>query len=57
MNNYFLISEALPDAVVFPSNVEQVSQLLKMCNKHKIPVIPYGVGSGLEGGINAIQVN
>ena len=50
-------SEALPDVVVFPENTEQISKLLKFCNKNKIPVIPYGVGSGFEGGINAVQVS
>jgi len=50
------ISEALPDLVVYPENVEQISKILRICNSNKIPVIPFGAGSGFEGGINAVQV-
>jgi D-lactate dehydrogenase (cytochrome) len=46
----------MPDYVVFPENASQISKLLQICNKNRIPVIPYGVGSGFEGGINASQV-
>lgn len=49
-------SEALPDAVVYPEKVEQISKLLAFCNRNKIPVIPWGAGSGFEGGVNAIKV-
>lgn len=45
----------MPDAVVYPETVDQISRLLKICNKHKIPVIPFGAGSGFEGGVNAIS--
>ena len=47
--------EALPDAVVYPEKVEQISKLLRICNAKRIPVIPFGAGSGFEGGVNAIQ--
>jgi FAD/FMN-containing dehydrogenase len=46
----------LPDLVVYPENVEQISKTLRLCNSNKIPVIPFGAGSGFEGGINAVQV-
>jgi D-lactate dehydrogenase (cytochrome) len=39
----------MPDYVVFPENVQQISKLLNICNRNGIPVIPYGVGSGFEG--------
>lgn len=45
----------LPDAVVFATTTEQVSWLAKMCNDHKVPLIPYGAGSSLEGHLLAIQ--
>ena len=48
--------EALPDLVVYPENVEQISKILRICNANKIPVIPFGAGSGFEGGINAVHV-
>jgi len=40
----------LPDAVVFPSTTDQVSQLLKVACEQKFPVIPRGNGSGMTGG-------
>lgn len=40
----------MPEAVVFPHNPEQVSELLAYCNEHKIPVTPRGAGTGLSGG-------
>ncbi len=40
----------LPDVVVHPANVEQVSQIMKLANKHAIPVFPRGAGSGFTGG-------
>jgi len=43
-----------PDVVVFPSSTEEISEILKFANAHKIPVTPFGVGSSLEG--NAIPI-
>lgn len=39
----------LPETVVFPVSSEEVSAILKFANTHKIPVVPFGVGSSLEG--------
>ena len=39
-----------PDAVVFPRNEEDVSEILKYCNEHKIIIVPRGAGSGFTGG-------
>ncbi|RUM56469.1 MAG: glycolate oxidase subunit GlcD [Nautilia sp.] len=39
-----------PEAVVFPKNEEDVSKILKYCNKHKILITPRGAGSGFTGG-------
>ncbi|KAM9068134.1 probable D-lactate dehydrogenase, mitochondrial isoform X2 [Sarcophilus harrisii] len=44
-----------PDAVVWPQSVEQVSRLAALCYDHRIPIIPFGTGTGLEGGVNAIR--
>lgn len=46
---------ALPDAVVFPETAAEISELLKFCNKHKVPVVPYGIGSSLEGHVIPVQ--
>jgi len=39
-----------PDAVVFPRDEADVSQILKYCNKNRIIVVPRGAGSGFTGG-------
>lgn len=40
----------LPDIVVKPNTVEEVSAILKFCTEYKIPVTPRGAGTGLSGG-------
>ena len=47
--------DALPDVVVFPNTTEEVASIVKVCAKHKFPVIPYGTGTSLEGHILAIH--
>jgi len=44
-----------PDLVVFPTTTQEVSMICKTCSKYEIPIIPYGTGTGLEGGIAAVQ--
>ena len=39
-----------PQAVVKPENTLQISELMKLCNEHRIPVTPRGGGTGLSGG-------
>ena len=39
----------LSQAVVFPETNEEVSKILSLCNKHKIPIVPFGTGTSLEG--------
>jgi len=41
----------LSKAVVFPETNEEVSKLLRLCNEHKIPVVPFGTGTSLEGNV------
>lgn len=45
----------LPDAVVFAQSTEEVAWLAAHCNKHGVPLIPYGTGSSLEGHLLAVQ--
>lgn len=45
-----------PDVVVFPRSVEEVSALAKVCHQHHLPIIPFGTGTGLEGGVGAVKV-
>jgi len=39
-----------PDAVIFPRHEQDVSDILKYCNEHKIIITPRGAGSGFTGG-------
>jgi D-lactate dehydrogenase (cytochrome) len=42
-----------PDAVVFAEDKEDVIDLTKLCARHDAPIVPFGVGSSLEGHVNA----
>ena len=42
-----------PDAVVFPQSAGDVQDAVRICVQHKVPVIPFGTGTSLEGHINA----
>lgn len=44
-----------PDAVVYPQSTEDVQQIVRICSRHGMPIVPYGVGSSLEGHVNAPQ--
>ena len=46
---------ALPDAVVFVETTEEVRDVVDICRRHRVPMIPFGVGTSLEGHILAIQ--
>ncbi|KAK7498890.1 hypothetical protein BaRGS_00009982 [Batillaria attramentaria] len=45
----------MPDVVVFAQSVDHVSKVVKLCNDTGVPLIPFGSGTGLEGGINALK--
>jgi D-lactate dehydrogenase (cytochrome) len=42
-----------PDGVAFPESAEEVQEIVKVCAEHRVPVIAFGVGSSLEGHVNA----
>ena len=46
---------ALPDAVAFPETTQEVSDIVRICAKSGCPVIPFGVGTSLEGHIIPIH--
>ena len=42
-----------PDAVVFARRTEDVQDVVRVCAEHRVPVIPFGTGTSLEGQVNA----
>jgi D-lactate dehydrogenase (cytochrome) len=42
-----------PDAVVFAESTEDCVDIIRICAEHRMPVIPFGTGTSLEGHINA----
>ena len=44
-----------PDAVVFCESTDEVAHLVGLANRHEVPLIPFGVGSSLEGHLLAVQ--
>jgi D-lactate dehydrogenase (cytochrome) len=46
---------AIPDAVVFPTSTEEVRDVVNICRRHRVPMIPFGVGTSLEGHILAVE--
>jgi D-lactate dehydrogenase (cytochrome) len=52
-NTLTWIANQPPDAVVFPQSGEEAAEIVRLCADHKVPVIPFGVGTSLEGHVNA----
>ena len=44
-----------PQAVVFAESEAEVARVVALCAQHRVPVIPYGAGSSLEGHLLAVQ--
>lgn len=44
-----------PDAVVFPRTADEVIEIVDICRAHRTPMIPFGVGTSLEGHIAALH--
>jgi D-lactate dehydrogenase (cytochrome) len=44
-----------PDVVVFCESVDDVTQVVALADRHAVPVIPFGIGSSLEGHLLAVQ--
>lgn len=44
-----------PDAVAFPESTEEVAEIVRICGAEGCPVVPWGVGTSLEGHALAFQ--
>lgn len=46
---------APPDAVVYPDSTDEVAEIVRVCARHRTPMIPFGVGTSLEGHVAALR--
>ena len=44
-----------PDAVAFPRSTEEVAEIVRVCAGYGTPVIPFGIGTSLEGHVAALR--
>ena len=44
---------ALPDAVLLAKRRDDVIDAVRLCHEHRLPIVAYGTGTGLEGSVNA----
>ncbi len=49
------IAPEAPDGVVFPESAAEVQDAVRICARHRVPVIAFGAGSSFEGHVNASQ--
>ena len=52
-NTMTWIANQPPDAVVYPQGTEDVQQIVRICAENGVAIIPFGVGTSLEGHVNA----
>lgn len=45
----------MPDIVVFPESTDDVRHVVAYAEQEQLPIVPFGVGSGLEGQTTAIH--
>jgi D-lactate dehydrogenase (cytochrome) len=54
-NTVTWIENQPPDAVVYPQSTADVQEVVRICAAHRVPIIPFGTGTSLEGHVNAPQ--
>lgn len=50
----YTLEKRLPQAVVLPRTVEEVTRVVKFCARHQLPIIPRGAGTSLSGAVLAV---
>jgi len=45
----------LPEAVAFAETTEEVAKILALCNRYRVPVVPFGAGTSLEGHVTPVR--
>jgi D-lactate dehydrogenase (cytochrome) len=46
---------AAPEAVAFPTSTDEVARIVRACAEHRVPLIPFGSGTSLEGHVDALH--
>ena len=46
----YVVEKSAPDVVVFPESATEVVEIVRCCNRHKVPFVPRGAGTSLAGG-------
>jgi len=46
---------ALPDLVCFPQSTDEVSRIVAVSARYKLPIVPFGAGTSLEGQVHAVR--
>jgi D-lactate dehydrogenase (cytochrome) len=49
------VPPVLPHAVAFVLTTEEVSRLMALCHQHRVPVVPFGAGTSLEGHVTPVR--
>ena len=45
----------LPDAVVWAESTDDVVAVVRVCNEHRVPLVPFGVGTSLEANSTPVR--
>jgi D-lactate dehydrogenase (cytochrome) len=47
------IPPQLPDGVAFATSTQDVQDIVRVCAEYRVPIVPFGTGTSLEGQVNA----